>query len=234
MNGVLKGSVIDWSRIRHLLKIGMIAACMVLAGDMLLGWGVEDPGITELPAMFTRYLSVPDWRIYASAILGLIGIPLECLCWAAVHRMIKPYSDKDAHAYRAGIIGCLAFGGCGVHVPCCMMVWLAKRFYIADPDTLVQQLTPWLGWFLIPATVIFAVFFFFAAIVQIRAFRAGHTPFPRWCWVFSVFFGLVWMAAMRLIGDRAITNALATGWISVGNLWMFGGLLAMTKKVKGA
>ena len=72
---------------------------------MLLGWGVSDPSVAELPVMFTRYLSVSDGRIFASALLGLIGIPVECLCWFAIYRMIKPYSEKGAHAYRAGIIG---------------------------------------------------------------------------------------------------------------------------------
>lgn len=221
---------LDWPRIEHLLKLGMFAALMVLAGDMLLGWGVSDPKVTELPAMFTRYLSVSDGRIFASALLGLIGIPLECLCWFAVYRLIKPCSEKDAHTFRAGIIGCLAFGGCGVHVPCCMAVYLLKHYYADDPATVVQQLTPWLAWFLLPATVIFAVFFFVTAIVQLRAFRAGHTPLPRSCWVFSLLFGLVWMVLMRLLGDQGITNALATGWISIGNLWMLGGLLAAIKR----
>ena len=110
-------NTLDWNRIRHLLKIGILAALMVLAGDMLLGWGISDPTVTELPAMFTRYLSVSDGRIFASALLGLIGIPIESLCWFAIYRLIRPYSLKEAHVYRAGIIGCLAFGGCGVHVP---------------------------------------------------------------------------------------------------------------------
>ena len=57
---------LDWQRIRHLLKIGILAALMVLTADMLLGWGVNDPSVTELPAVFTRYLSVPDGRIIAS------------------------------------------------------------------------------------------------------------------------------------------------------------------------
>ena len=225
-----RGDSLDWPRIVHLLKLGIFAALLVLLGDMLLGWGVSDPKVSELPAMFTRYLSVSDGRIFASALLGLIGIPLECLCWFAIYRMIRPYSEKDAHALRAGIIGCLAFGGCGVHVPCCMAVYLLKHYYADDPATVIQQITPWLAWFLLPATVIFAVFFFVTAIVQLRAFRAGHTPLPRRCWVFSLLFGLVWMALMRLPGDHGITNALATGWISVGNLWMMGGLLIAIKK----
>ncbi len=216
---------LDWPRIRHLLKLGMFAALLVLIGDMLLGWGVSDPAVHEIPAMFTRYLSVSDGRIFASAVLGLIGIPLECLCWFAVCRMIQPYSEKDAHALRSGIIGCLAFGGCGVHVPCCMAVYLLRHFYADNPDTVVQQMVSWFAWFLLPATVIFMAFFLITAVVQFRAFGAGHTPLPRGCRVFSLLFGLIWMALMRLIGDYAVTNALATGWISAGNLWMMGGLL---------
>ena len=220
----------DWSRITHLLKIGIFAALMVLAGDMLLGWGVSDPSVSGIPSMLTKYLSVPDGRIFASALLGLVGIPIECLCWFAICRMIQPYSEKDAHAYRAGIIGCLAFGGCGVHVPCCMAVWLLNHFYAANGAMAEQEMLQWISWFLIPATIIFAIFFFLTAIIQIRAFIAGHTPLPHWCWIFSILFGLVWIVLMRLIGDHALTNALATGWISIGNLWMMGGLLIMIKK----
>ncbi len=222
---------LDWPRIQHLLKLGILASLMVLMGDMLLGWGVSDPSATELPAMFTRYLSVSAGRIFASALLGLIGIPIECLCWFAVYRMIKSYSEKDAHAYRAGIIGCLAFGGCGVHVPCCMAVYLLKHFYADDPATAMQETLYFIGWFLLPATVIFLVFFLLAAIVQIRAFSSGHTPLPRRCWVFSVLFGFVFAVVMRTIGNYGLTNALATGWISIGNLWMMCGLLIASRKV---
>ena len=170
---------LDWQRIRHLLKIGILASLMVLTGDMLLGWGVSDPSVTNLPAVFTRYLSVSDGRIIVSALLGLIGIPIECLCWFAIYRMMKPFSEKDAHAYRAGIIGCLAFGGCGVHVPCCMAVWMLKHFYADDPATAIQEMLCFIGWFLLPVTVIFLVFFLLAAVVQIRAFSKGHTPLPH-------------------------------------------------------
>ena len=221
----------DWPRIRHLLKLGILASLIVLTGDMLLGWGVSDPSVTELPAMFTRYLTVSDGRIFASALLGLIGIPVECLCWFAIYRMIKPCSEKDAHAYRAGIIGCLAFGGCGVHVPCCMAVYLLKHYYADDPGRVMPETLRFLGWFLLPATVIFLVFFLLAAVTQIRAFSKGHTPLPRRCWVFSVLFGFVFAVVMRLIGNYGLTNTLATGWISIGNLWMMCGLLIASRKV---
>jgi hypothetical protein len=50
--------------------------------------------------------------------------------------------------------------------------------------------------------------------------------------VFSVLFGLLWAIVMRLIGDYGLTNALATGWISIGNLWMMGGLLIASAKYR--
>ena len=59
----------------------------------------------------------------------------------------------------------------------------------------------------------------------------GHTPLPRRCRVFSVLFGLLFAALMKLIGDFGLTNALATGWISIGNLWMMGGLLLASRRV---
>lgn len=198
---------------------------------MLLGWGVTDPAVTEVPALFTRYLAVPDGRIFASALLGLVGIPMECLCWFAIYRMIQPCSERDAHAYRAGVIGCLAFGGCGVHVPCCMAVYLLKRFYANDPATALQETGRFIGWFLLPATVIFLVFFLLTAAVKIKAFAKGHTPLPRRCWVFSVLFGLLFAALIKLIGDFGLTNALATSWISIGNLWMMSGLLLASRRV---
>ena len=82
----------DWPRIAHLLKIGIVAALMVLVGDMLLGWGVHDPAKSGLEGFLSAYLNLSDGRIFWSALLGLIGIPLEALCYFAVHRLIAPSS----------------------------------------------------------------------------------------------------------------------------------------------
>ena len=223
-------SSIDWKRIRYLLKLGIVAACMVFIADMVIGWGTYNYEAKELPAMWARFLLVSDKRLGISALLGLIGIPIECLCWFAVYRMIKPYSEKHAHIYRAGILGCLAFGGCGVHVPFCMAAYILKRFYSNDPATVSAEMLGFLKWFFVPATVIFLVFFFMAAIVQIVAFVKCFTPLPKWCFIFNILFGVIWIALMRLIGDYAIVNALAAAWISIGNLWMMGGLLIATRR----
>ena len=105
------------------------------------------------------------------------------------------------------------------------------RIYSADPSAVYGEMLPWIGWFLVPASVLFLIFFLLTAVVQFRAFAKGHTPYPKWCAVFSLFAGVVWVIIMRLCGNHALTNALGTGWISAANLWMMGGLLYMNGKV---
>ena len=86
--------------------------------------------------------------------------------------------------------------------------------------------------FLLPATGLFLLFFLLLTVTQISAFLKGHTPYPKWCAVFSPFFGVTAILIARLVGNHAITNALSTGWISIGNIWMFCGLLVMMRKAK--
>ncbi|MCM1497042.1 MAG: hypothetical protein NC124_01090 [Clostridium sp.] len=227
-------SELDIPRIRHLMKIGLVAAVMVLIGDMLLGYGTADTAVSGIPVTFARYLTVADQRIFWSAILGLIGIPLEALCYFSIYRLIAPGSEKYAHTYRSGIFGCLIFGGCGVHVPCCAVVYFLKRMYEYNPDTAMEMTVKFLAYFLAPATVIFLIFFLILTVTQIKAFAKGLTPLPKWTWIFSVLVGLP-VAAVFKIPNLPLTNAIATGWISIGNLWMFGGLLVMLGKgQKGA
>lgn len=227
-NPIAIGGELDMPRIRHLLKMGLFAGVMVLLGDMLLGYGASDTAVARIPAAFARYLSVSDGRIFASALLGLIGIPLECLCYFAVYRLIAQKSEACAHTYRAGIFGCLIFGGCGVHVACCAAVFFMKEMYACNPDRTLEMTAGYLICFLVPATALFLIAFLIVAVTQMRAFVKGLTPLPKWGWVFSVLFGVP-AAVLLKMPNLPLTNALATGWISIGNLWMFGGLLFLTK-----
>ena len=61
--------------------------------------------------------------------------------------------------------------------------------------------------------------------VQITAFAKGKTPYPRWCLVFTMLTGIFDILIMRLVGNYAWSNALSTGWLSVGSLITFTGLL---------
>ncbi len=84
-------------------------------------------------------------------------------------------------------------------------------------------------YFLIPVSVIF---FLMMNIIQIVAFAKGKTPYPKWCWVFTMLTGLIDIAAMRLAGNRPWAYAISTGWLSFGSLVTFTGLLINMRSLR--
>ena len=213
---------LDWPRIRKLMAIGLFAALLTLIGDMLLGWGVEDTSLMGLARMLSAYVHTSDGGIFAAAILGMTGITLEGLCYFGIYRLMAARVPAYAHRYRSGIFGYVIFGGCGFHVPVCAMVFLTKHGLAAE---LVWK---YAAYFVLPAFVLFWVFFLVLEVTQIRAFAKGLTPYPKWCWVFSLPVGMAAML-LNIFGNLPWVNAVSCAWISVGNLWMFGGLLAAMK-----
>ena len=182
---------LDWPRVRKLLTIGVFGALLHLAGDLILGWGVEDESLTGLFRMLSAYTATSDGGILASALLGLFGMTLEGLSFLGVYRLMAEKFPRDAHRCRSGILGYLIFGACGFHVPTCALVFLARQ-----------------------------------------GLPKGHTPYPRWCWVFSPLMGGLAAQALGFLGNLPALNAIACGWLAVGCLWMFGGLLCLCGKAR--
>ena len=223
---------LDWPRIRHLLKLGIFAALMVLVGDMLLGWGVHDASKSGMEGFLSIYLHLTDSTIFWSAFLGLIGIPLEALCYFAVYRLIKPYSEKYAHLYRSGILGILAFGGCGVHVPCLSCVFFYKYMKNVSPNTALDASIRFGLYFLLPGMILFFIFWVVHHIAHITAFAKELTPYPKVCWIFCPAVGMALTMLLKFLPETALRNAITAGWISIGSLWMFIGLLVMSRKAE--
>jgi hypothetical protein len=226
-------SSLDWKRIRKLMLIGLLAGFMVLTGDMLLGWGVRDPEKTGLEGFLSCYLTISDSRMFWSAFLGLIGIPLEGLCCFAVYRLIVSRSGRYAHLYRTGIFGYLIFGGCGVHVPCLAAVFVYRHLVDTSPENALELAIRFGLYFLLPATVLFVIFWIIHSYAQIAAFAKGLTPYPRWCWIFCMPAGQMLTMLLKFAPETALRNALTAGWISIGNIWMMGGLLITMKYALG-
>lgn len=227
-------SKLDWPRIRKLLLIGLIASCIVFVGDMLLGYGAGDGKLSGLEGMLSRFIRLSDTRIFGSAILGFIGIPLEGLCYFGIYRLMAEKSPKHAHAYRSGIIGYLIFGACGVHVPCLASVYFYKYMLAVSPDTALEASIRFGAYFLLPGMIFFFLFFLVLCIAQITAFAKGLTPYPRWCWIFSLPVGMAFALPLNFMESSALANGLSAAWISIGNIWMFGGLLFMMGKTREA
>ncbi|MCR5848628.1 MAG: hypothetical protein K6G75_10990 [Lachnospiraceae bacterium] len=228
-NNIGIDSNLDKKRIAHLFKLGIFAALMVLAGDMLLGWGVSDNSMSGIDQYFSRYLTVSNGRIIASAILGLIGIPIESLSYFGVYRLIASKSEKLAHIYRAGLLGMLGFGAF-THVMCCAVIYYLNAVYELNPALATESAVKFALFFLLPVMLIFLPFFLTAAVTQFVAFAKGMTPYPKWCCIFTFLAGFVVAIIIKFIGNHSIVNAITTGWISIGALWAFGGLLITMKK----
>ncbi len=217
---------LDIPRIRHLFCVGLLSAILSLIGDIILGWGVENEALTGIERMLSAYTGTSDGGIFAAALLGLFGITLEGLCYFGVYRLFAESAPKYAHSYRAGIFGYVIFGGCGFHVPVCAMVFLVKHGLEAE---LVQK---YAVYFILPAFALFWIFFLVLAVTQIKVFAKGLTPYPKWCLIFSLPFGMAAAMLLNVFGNLALVNALTCAWISVGNIWMFGGLLATMKNAQ--
>ena len=225
-NGIGIPRQLDWPRIRRLLAIGVFASLLHLAGDLILGWGVEDESLTGLSRMLSAYANTGNGGLLACDLLGLSGMTLEGLSLFGVYRLLAARALRDAHSYRSGILGYLIFGACGFHVPTCAMVFLLRQ---GLPE---EALGRFGAYFLLPATALFWVFFLVLTVVQLRAFAKGRTPYPRWYWVFSPLVGGLAAQLAGFLGNLPALNAIACAWLAVGDLWMFGGLLCLARRAE--
>lgn len=117
---------LDWARIKKLFSIGLFAAILTLIADMMLGWGIEDESLSGILRMFSAYRHASNQMLFAVAVLGMIGIILEGLCYFGVYRLMAEKSPKHAHNYRTGILGYIMFGPCGFHIGVCATMFLYR------------------------------------------------------------------------------------------------------------
>lgn len=186
---------------------------------------MHDTSKSGLEGFLSAYLELSDSRIFWSALLGLAGIPLEGLCDFAIYRLIASRSEKYAHIYRSGIFGYLIFAACGVHVPCLACVYVYKHLTRLGAENALELSYRFGLYFLLPAMILFLIAWVIHSWAHIAAFSKGLTPYPRWCWVFSMPVGQALAMLMKLAPETALRNALTAGWLSIGNMWMMGGLL---------
>ena len=65
---------LDWPRIKKLLTIGLFASVLHLAGDLILGWGVEDDALEGVLQMLSVYTSTSDSGLFAAALCFLFNL----------------------------------------------------------------------------------------------------------------------------------------------------------------
>lgn len=215
-----------------LLKIGIIGAIVILAGDLLMGWGLRDVSKIGIEGQLSPYLTISDGRMFWAAVLGFTGVPLAVVGHYGIYRLLKPYSLKYARLYGIGILGFLAFGGAGVHVSSVEAAFFYKYLTAAGADTALESTIKFASYFLLPLYAILLAGWFVMVYAHIRAVVGGLSPFPRWCWIFSMPVGTLIFSLVGLLGNHEIVNAIVVGAFSLGNIWSLAGHLWMLRRVK--
>ncbi|MGI6333510.1 MAG: DUF6796 family protein [Saccharofermentanales bacterium] len=223
---------IDWCKISILIKIGLIGAFIIFAGDLLMGWGVRDVSLSGIERQVSPYLTISDSRMFWSSFLGLLGVPLACLGHLGVYRLLKPYSQKYTILYAIGSLGFLAFGGAGVHVSSVASAFFYKHMTAADPNTALAASIKFACFFPLPLYIALLLCWIIMVFAHIRAVAKGFSPYPRWCWVFSMPVGTLLASLVSVLGNYAVVNAIMLGAFSLGNIWTLVGHLLMLGKTK--
>ena len=227
-------SSINWDQITRFLKIGILGAVIILAGDLLMGWGLKDMGKTGMELHLSQYLTISDSRMFWAAVFGFTGVPVAVVGHYGIYRMLKPYSQKYAGLYALGILDFLAFGGAGVHVSSVEAAYFYRYMTDSGSGIALEATVKFAACFLLPLYAVLIIGWVIMVYAHIRAVLSGLSPLPCWCWVFSMPAGVLLFSLIGLLGNHEIVNAVMVGAFSLGNIWSLAGhLWILKRKVPG-
>ena len=213
------------------LRLGIFGAVLTLIGDMLIGCIRFPDGADMLDSYLGAALEMPILRPILGGLIGCLGISLEVPALLTVYPLIKDKMPKAGAFYKTAIYVYLALGGGAVHLPCGVFMWLYHAASDSSGAIIARDLAvDYLLYFLLPVTAVFMVFFFGANIVQFIAFVRAKTPFPKWYCIFNLLIFMGLFNSVRLIGNYAVTNGIATSNKSIGAIIMFSALLIGYRK----
>ena len=221
---------LDRARIRKLLAIGLFAAILTGIGDFVLGYGHAEnmEGCGLAASVLASAPNLADWQMIVGGLLGFFGIFLEGLSCFAIYRLMADAAPKYAHLYRAGIFGYIWLAPVGCHMNMGVLNMAYKYLFQAD-KVLADRAAGLLFYgFGMPSYMLLIVFWLPMMIIQFRAFSKGFTPYPRKARWFCVLIGMIpALVLSAILGlDSALGSAIGTMFLSFGNAFMFGGLLA--------
>ncbi len=217
-------------RIKKLLIFGIIGSVMTGIGDFLIGFGEEasSSGIGFAEGLMANAVNMSDVQLIAGGLLGAFGLFLEGLAMFAVYRLMADAAPKYAHRYRAGIFGYIWLAPVGCHMNVGLMNIAYKYILPLDPAAAAKAAKIMIYGFCVPLWAMLIIFWLPAIIVQFKAFAKGFTPYPAKAKWFSLLVG-IWPALIIsiIVGPKtALGGGIGTTFLSLGNLFMFGGLLA--------
>ena len=219
---------LDRARIRKLLMIGLFASVLTGIGDFLLGYADSPAGSSIATSVMASAPNLQDWQMIVGGLLGFFGIFLEGLACFAVYRLMADAAPKYAHLYRAGIFGYIWLAPVGCHLNVGVMN-LAYKYLLQADEALAAKAADLLFFgFGQPIYLLLVIFWLPMMIIQFKAFSKGLTPYPGKAKWFCVPIGAApaLLLAMILGPNTALGAGIGTMFLSFGNAFMFGGLLA--------
>ena len=216
------------------LKIGLFGTFLTLMGDCLIGAAKFPDGATMIEGYFAIALAMPAWRPILGGLIGFVGICLEFPALMTIYPLIRDKMPRGGIFYKLSMYVYLAVGGGTVHLPCGVFMWIYKAVAEAAGREIGYDIAlKYLLYFMLPAAVVFGVFFIGASVVQFIAFVKGRTPFPKWYCVFNLLIGKAVFNSVRQLGNTALCNGIGTSNMSLGAIMLFTALLLGWKKYVG-
>ena len=219
---------LDRARIRKLLAIGLFASVLTGIGDFLLGYAESTAGSSLATSVMASAPNLTDWQMITGSLFGFFGIFLEGLSCFAIYRLMADAAPKYAHLYRAGIFGYIWLAPVGCHMNVGVLN-LAYKYLLQADATLAAKAADLLFFgFSQPVYLLLILFWLPMMVVQFKAFSKELTPYPKKAKWFCVLIGAIpALALSALLGtSTALGAGIGTMFLSFGNAWMFGGLLA--------
>ena len=219
---------LDRARIRKLLMIGLFASILTGIGDFLLGYGESTAGSSLATSVMASAPNLTNWQMITGSLLGFFGIFLEGLSCFAVYRLMADAAPKYAHLYRAGIFGYIWLAPVGCHLNMGILN-LAYKYLLQADEALAAKAADLLFYgFSLPIYLLLVTFWLPMMIIQFKAFSKGLTPYPKKAKWFCVPIGAVPALVLAVIlgPNTALGAGIGTMFLSFGNAFMFGGLLA--------
>nr|WP_288977035.1 DUF6796 family protein [uncultured Shuttleworthia sp.] len=219
---------LDRARIKKLLIIELIGSVMTGIGDFLVGIGDETVGANLAEALMSSAPNLPDAQLIWGGLLGAFGLFLEGLAFFAVYRLMADAAPKYAHIYRASIFGLIWLAPIGCHMNIGLLNYAYKNLLMLDAGVAARATKLMIYAFCVPLWVILIILWLPELIVQFKAFAKGYTPYPKKAKWFHMFVGMIPALVIAVIArpHTALGAGIGTTFLSLGNVFTFGGLLA--------
>ena len=214
-------------RIRKLLTIGLFASILTGIGDFLLGYAAEEPAVNLAASIMASAPNLSNGQMIAGSLLGFFGIFLEGLSYFAVYRLMADAAPGYAHSFRTCIFGYIWLAPVGCHLNMGILNMAYKYLLQADPVLAAEAAKPLIYAFSIPVYILLILFWVPMIVIQFQAFNKELTPYPRSAKWFCMIIGMLpALLISLLIGPKTALGAgIGTMFISIGNAFVFGGLL---------